>query len=260
MTKLTLNVPTELRRGHLKLHEIESVESGVELIAQMCGALGLEDLGSSSVLDMGCGCKFAQAILDRNLPVGRYVGADVYAEMIDFLKLNVDDPRFSFHHLNTHNEMYNPGGEALSENTQLPLGEDKFDIICLFSVFTHLAPHDYIAMLKMLRQYIKPDGRLFFSLFVHEITPGGFGEMDAVMKAFEALDESARDKYKKHFEANIQSHGPPDFVDFIPRKPLKVAMYCRKHPLELIENTGWEVESLNDPTELMQHNMICKPA
>jgi SAM-dependent methyltransferase len=259
MTKLALNIPTHLRRGHLKLREIESVESGVELISWMCGALGLEDLGSSSVLDMGCGCKFTQAILDRNLPVGRYVGADVYAEMIEFLQLNVDDPRFSFHHLNTHNEMYNPLGKPLSANTQLSVGEEKFDIICLFSVFTHLAPHDYVTMLKMLRQYIKPDGRLFFSLFIHEITEGGLGEMDAVMRAFEALDESAREKYRKNFEGDNLNNDPPDFLDFIPEKPLKVAMYSRKHALELIENTGWEVESLNDPGELIQHSMICKP-
>jgi SAM-dependent methyltransferase len=259
MTKLSLHLPKELRRGRLKNHEIESVESGVELISLMCGALGLEDLGKSSVLDMGCGCKFTQAILDKSLPVGRYVGADVYAEMIKFLQSNVDDPRFSFHHMNTHNEMYNPGGEPLTGNTQLPVGEERFDIICLFSVFTHLAPHDYVTMLKMLRQYIKPDGRLFFSLFVNEKTTGGFGETDAIMRSFEALDESARERHKSHFEEGIQKNGPPDFVDLIPGKPLKVAMYSRRHALELIDNTGWEVESLSDPEKAIQHYIVCKP-
>ncbi|MDZ7782909.1 MAG: class I SAM-dependent methyltransferase [Halioglobus sp.] len=65
----------------------------------MCRHLGRDSLADLSVLDMGCGTKLVQAMLDRDLPVGRYVGLDVYSEMIDYLQANVDDKRFTFHRL-----------------------------------------------------------------------------------------------------------------------------------------------------------------
>lgn len=259
MAKLALHVPKSLRRGKLRAQEEESVESGVALISLMSRSLGLQDLGQSSVLDVGCGCKFTQAMLDRDLPVGRYVGVDVYQEMIDFLDSNVEDSRFSFHHLNTHNEMYNPEGEPLSATTQLPVGDEKFDIICLFSVFTHLAPHDYVAMLKMLRQHIKPEGQLIFSLFVNESTTGGHGHIDGFLKALEAHDPATQAKLRQQFMDSYDAGGMPDFQDAYPDRPLWVALYSREHALELVEDTGWKIESLNDPEQHIQHYMVCKP-
>ena len=96
MSDLVLNVPKRLRRGHSRWKELESVAEGVELIQLICRNLGIADLGNSSVLDVGCGSKFVQAILDRGLPVGHYRGVDVFPELIEFLSTNVSDPRFSF--------------------------------------------------------------------------------------------------------------------------------------------------------------------
>ena len=160
MSGLVLSVPRELRRGGKGGDEQSSVESGVDLIRLMCERLNLSSLEGVSVLDMGCGTKLVQAILDRGLPVGRYVGIDVYPEMVKYLQANVNDSRFAFHILNAHNEMYNPKGQPLSDLRELPVQKESFDIICLFSVFTHLAPHDYVAMLMLLRPYVKPGGRL----------------------------------------------------------------------------------------------------
>jgi hypothetical protein len=50
----------------------------------MCEDLGLDDLGASDVLDFGCGVKFIQALVNCPQPVRRYVGVDVYREMIEF--------------------------------------------------------------------------------------------------------------------------------------------------------------------------------
>lgn len=258
MAELAFRVPAKLRRGKYQKDEQREVESAVEIIKLICRNFGLDDLGASSVLDVGCGCKLVQAILDRHLSIGRYVGIDVYAELIEFLRSNVSDPRFSFHVLNAHNEMYNLDGEPLSGNTRLPVEEHSFDIICLFSVFTHLAPHDYVAMLQMLRHYIKPDGRILFSLYVNEPTDGGFGFIDAYGKAFMKMMESS-DELKAAYAEKVESYVVPDFKDFFPAEPLKVAMYSRENALRLVQGTGWEVESLNDPEKAIQHYMICKP-
>ena len=259
MKDLVLKVPRHLRRGHGANDELVSVESGVKLIAHMCKHFGLADLGATKLLDIGCGCKFTQAILDSDLPIGEYVGVDVYAEMIEFLQSKVNDTRFSFYHMNTHNEMYNQDGGPLTANTKLPMDNKQFDVICLYSVFTHLAPHDYVAMLKVLRSYIKPGGRLLYSLFVNEQTSGGVGWIDFYSRDIASADTALLEKHKRQLADGLENKAPPDFKDMVPTQPLKVAMYSRKHALELVESTGWEVESLNEPAEEIQHYMVCKP-
>jgi len=258
MTQFELKVPRELRRGGKAKDEQASVESGLQLIQLMCRHFGIPDLGESSVLDMGCGCKLVQALLHNNLPIGRYVGIDVFPALIAFLQSHVPDTRFSFHVQNTHNEMYNPQGEPLSAATRLPIEENSFDIICLFSVFTHLAPHDYVAMLQMLRRYVKPEGKIIFSLFVNETTKGGLGYIDDIDKLWRARPEKL-DPFKEVFKQGLENAGPPDFLDYDRSQPLKWAIYSRENALRLVNGTGWEVESLNDPEEAIQHYMVCKP-
>ena len=259
MKDLVFKVPRQFRRGHRANDEEVSVGNAVEIIGHMSKQLGLANLGATKLLDVGCGSKFTQAILDRNLPIGEYVGIDVYAEMIEFLQSSVRDSRFSFHHMNIHNEMYNQNGEPLTAKTKLPVGEKKFDLICLFSVFTHLAPHDYVAMLKLLRPYIKPNGRLFYTLFVNEETDGGHGYIDFYARAMRSADNVLIEKHKQQCVDALANKGTPDFVDMLPEQPLKVAMYSREQALKLLENTGWELESLNDPVEEIQHHMVCTP-
>lgn len=259
MSDLVLSVPRPLRRGYLKNNERESVDSGLELIRLICRTLGVDDLGDLSVLDMGCGSKLVQAILQENLPIGHYAGIDVFPDMISFLTENVPDPRFEFHVLDAHNEMYNPEGLPVSASTQLPLAPASADLICLFSVFTHLAPQDYMAMLQMLRKYVKPQGKLIFSLFVNEETPGGMGFIDAWVRAWKQADESVVDKFGGAFVDESGDGAPPDFVDYYPDQPLKCAMYSRPYALKLVQGTGWKVESLNDPESSIQHFMVCTP-
>lgn len=262
MSDLLLSVPKELRRGHSRRNESASVAEGVELIKLICRNFGLADFGHSNVLDMGCGSKLVQAILDRNLPLQHYTGVDIFPDLIEFLQRNVTDPRFSFRLLNTQNAMYNPGGEPLMASTNLDVAEQSFDVICLFSVFTHLAPHDYVAMLQMLRRYVKPGGRLIFSLFVNETTCGGMGFMDSFHRSWKGDCSGAAhaETHQKFLKDAVAAGGSPDFFDVFPAQPLKVAMYARDYALGLVENTGWEVESLNDPEHCIQHYMICRPA
>jgi SAM-dependent methyltransferase len=259
MSELVFSVPGPLRRGHKKTNEKESVQSGLELIQLICRTFQLDDLGDSSVLDMGCGCKLVQATKQHDLPMGRYFGVDVFPDMIEFLQENANDSRFSFDVLNTHNEMYNPGGQPLSKDTKLSAEEGSFDIICLFSVFTHLAPHDYVAMLQMLRPYVKPNGRIIFSLFVNEPTKGDMGFIDGLHRDWDTDDKGRVEEHKEEFLDAIEKKQAPDFLDFFAEQPLKVAMYSRENALRLVENTGWEMESLHDPEKSIQHFMVCKP-
>jgi SAM-dependent methyltransferase len=238
-----LSVPSKLRRGGKKSDEWEYIDGGRDLLNYMSKALGLKDLGDSRVLDMGCGTKFTQAILNYNIPVGEYIGVDVYGEMIDFLRSSTDDPRFSFHHVDTHNDMYNPHGEKLSENTAITIDEHSCDVICLFSVFTHLAPADYTNMLKLMRRFASDDAKLMYTLYLDEVTNNGHG----------LIEQIALEAGKPY-----QPSGEP-FRDAFPGKPLQWALYTRDYALELIQGSGWKVAEICLPNECAQHHIICSP-
>ena len=119
-TPVALDVPPALRRGDNRDEET-SVREASALLAYMGEAVGRPGLEGARILDIGCGVKFTQALLTDATPIGRYVGVDVFDELITHLDGAVDDPRFSFVHMDTHNEMYNPEGAPLTSDTELPL-------------------------------------------------------------------------------------------------------------------------------------------
>jgi SAM-dependent methyltransferase len=250
-----LRVPGRLRRSAARGGEDAEIASAVWLIRHLCAHLGLDDLGGSEVLDFGCGVKFTQALINHHLPIKRYVGIDVEPEMIAFLQHHVTDARLEYHHFDAHNELYNPGGTVLSDTTPLPIDGQTFDVICLFSVFTHLAPHDGRAMLKLLRRFAKPDGRLFFTLYIDERTADGYGLMDGWHRRLSRLPA---EELARYMEEHPDSAGPIEtFKDLDPTRPLTWAVYSESYVRALIRNTGWRELSLSPPDEYIQHHFVC---
>jgi SAM-dependent methyltransferase len=252
-----LEIPPQFNRSAESLRDPTAAEaSALFLIRYACGKLGFADLAEKEVLDVGCGTKFTHAFVNHGIPIRGYVGVDVYAEMIEFLRSNVTDPRFEYHHINVSNELYNPDAPPMTANTDLGVGGRTFDIIWLFSVFTHLAPHDYSVMLKLLLRYVRPDGRLFYTVFIDELTSDGHGFTDRMHRA-------ARSRETHGVASNPRDEVPREvkpFVDVYPEHPLRCALYSREHAFELIEGTGWAPLELLPPNEFAQHQFICAPA
>jgi SAM-dependent methyltransferase len=238
-----LQVPLRFRRVGPIRPEEEFVRVGVWQIEHMCQHLGIAHLGDTEVLDVGCGVRLTQAFINHSLPIRRYVGVDVNRDMIEFLRQNVADPRFEYHHIDVRNDMYNRRGKPLGEMTELPFGPRRFDLICLFSVFTHLAPDDYVNMLRLLRKHVKPDGRLFFSLYIDELTKDGHGLLDGLARK---LGPSVAGKVET-------------FQDRRPKHPLKWALYSERYARELIRGTGWTALTLSQPHRHIQHHFLCAP-
>jgi len=143
-------------------------QSGCWLLERMRRRLGFETYSDKRVLDFGCGVRFSQAIINTDLPFGRYVGVDVYREMIEFLQRAVRDARFHFVFLNAHHPLYNPDGISLSQDLRLPIGTKAFSVVCLFSVLTHQYPNDSRSILSILRRHVAVDGHLFFTCFLDD--------------------------------------------------------------------------------------------
>jgi len=100
--------------------------------------------------------------------------------------------------------------------------KDRYDIIMVFSLFTHLAPEDASQMLKLMRKTVRPDGSLFLSAF---------------------CDESV-----------------DTFEDRVREEPLLYA-HDRKSYLErLIEAEGWKSVSYEEPGPFIMSSFLCRPA
>ena len=219
---------------------------------------GRDDLDALTVLDVGCGTKVVKSLLDDGAPIGRYVGIDVEPDVIDWLTTNVDDPRFEFHHLPARNDMYNPTGLPLAQFERLPAPLDAFDLIGLFSVFTHLAPDDFVAMLRLLRLHVKADGRLVFSLFLNDPDhPSPWAHhLDT---ALASDDPEVAERTRAAIGAAIAAKDR-GFIDEDPSQPLLRARYDIPFAQELVEGTGWEILSIEPPEPHIQHRMVCRPA
>jgi SAM-dependent methyltransferase len=252
----TFEIPAAFNRSAPSLRDAEAAEaSAVFLIHYACESIGVADLADREVLDVGCGTKFTQAFLNHRIPIKAYVGVDVYREMIQFLRENVSDSRFEYSHINVRNELYNPDAPAMTEATDLGVGPRTFDIIWLFSVFTHLAPHDYRMMLKLLRRYVRSDGRLFFTVFIDELSEGGYGFTDKMNLALKSADPS---EWVDGIDGEPQREVKP-FVDVFPDQPLRCALYSRRHAFELFDDTGWTPLALLPPNPYAQHQFVCAP-
>lgn len=149
-------------------------------------------------------------LMNRDVPLRSYTGVDVHAGMIEFLTKNATDPRLSFHRFDARNPMYNPNGVAMTAETPLPVGDRRFDLICLFSVITHQLPDDARVLLAILRRYVRPDGRLFFSACVD--------------------DEAGVDYYESN-----------------PDKPAGLSTYSSAHLRRMLAETGWRLLSWVPP-------------
>jgi SAM-dependent methyltransferase len=171
--KTLLVVPRQFKRNSPDVLAIApSADTGLWLLQYMCERIGIPDLAGMDVLDFGCGSRFAEAITTHEIPLRSYVGIDVYKEMIDFLNQNVRDSRLSFHRIDAYNPRYNEGGVPLTAETRLPVGDTKFDVVCMFSVITHQLPEDARSIFAILRRYVKQSGHLFFSAW---LDGGDFG-------------------------------------------------------------------------------------
>lgn len=164
-------VPPGLMRNHpSQTGVMDPDDAAAHLLAEMAHKAG-KDLATADVLDIGCGTRFAVGILNKPIPIGSYTGVDVYGQLVDWLRLNVADPRQQFIHWPVRNPEYNPGGKPMEAFPGFPT-ERTFDIVCFFSVFTHLDPADARTMLRFSLPRLRPDGRVFLTAFIADDVEG----------------------------------------------------------------------------------------
>ena len=214
-----------LNRNNPKVKEVGLENTGQASLEFAKERLGIANFEDTDILDVGCGVRFTATFVNHRIPVKSYTGIELVPKLVEFLQSEVEakDDHFKFEYWDVHNARYNKMGKPMSEFDRFPVDGD-FDIIWMWSVFTHLAPSDSADMLRLSRNHIRPDGKLFFSAFIDD-----------------DIDE---------------------FDDRDPVNTLTYAYYSRRYLESLVEAAGWSVESFAPPNPRgwVQSTFVCRPA
>ncbi len=241
-----LVVPQSMQRSHPAYRKEGLVDqTAIELLGVLAEVLGAADLAGKRVLDVGCGVKFTRAILNNDLEIGSYTGLDVDLAVIDFLTDAVDDERFAFDRIDVYNERYNPTGTRLDSDFSLPVTGTTFDAITGYSLFTHLDPHDFLHMARIMREAASPRTRLVVTAYLDLHSDGGHGFIDT---------------FSEGFGASMLGCAKGGYLDVYPDDPLNVTLYDEGYARALFAEAGWTVDEILDPTPAAQHTVVASAA
>ncbi len=139
----------------------------------------------SRLLDIGCGVgRLAIGILSRLGEARHYTGLDVSERSIRWCRehLGRGHPGLQFMRINVRNARYNPRGEPIGAEFRFPFADGAFDIIYLYSVFSHMLGEDVQLYLQEMHRLLAEAGRVFFTAFVEDgvpsisVNPAGYRE------------------------------------------------------------------------------------
>jgi ubiquinone/menaquinone biosynthesis C-methylase UbiE len=114
-------------------------------------SLGLKP--NECLVDVGCGSgRLAFAL--RNYLKGEYTGTDILGEALRYAEEKCARPDWKF-----------------LENFQptIPVGDQTADMVCFFSVFTHLLDEDIFRFLVEAKRVTKPGGQIIFSYLDYDV-------------------------------------------------------------------------------------------
>lgn len=107
-----------------------------------------KQLKGSDIVDVGCGIgRLTKYLLEEN--VGQYLGIDIIPEILqDAIEVAKGHPNFNF---------------AIGENCKIPAPDASFDVICGFSLITHLLEEEIFEYFLEARRVLRSDGVAVFS-------------------------------------------------------------------------------------------------
>ncbi|MEY2518420.1 MAG: hypothetical protein QOF24_179 [Verrucomicrobiota bacterium] len=225
MRLTSISTPDHLQRNSFEILQAGIENGGGALLELLARRIGRADLSGIDLLDVGCGVRFTQTLINRSILFGSYTGLDVSLPVIEWLREHVEkkDERFRYAHWNVRNALYNnePSAVPIRSCSTFPV-EGTFDIITGFSLFTHLDPEDAEQMLRLMRKAVRSTGYLFFSAFCHDETLQTFKDAD-------------------------------------PDHPLSEAHYGRKYLESMLPAAGWQLVSHEGQSFFIADSFLCRP-
>jgi SAM-dependent methyltransferase len=122
------------------------------------------------LIDIGCGSgRLTQALAEDH--DGRYLGTDIVPELLQFARENCGRPGWRF---------------ELATGPAIPEQNHSADMVCFFSVLTHLLHEQSYLYLEEARRVLKPGGRIVFSFLEYKVA--------AHWAVFSSTVDDARDR------------------------------------------------------------------
>ena len=106
---------------------------------------GLHD--QASLIDVGCGSGRLAIPLSKTHR-GAYLGTDIVPELVEFARESCDRADWRF---------------EVVDRIRIPSPDQSADMVCFFSVLTHLLHEQSYLYLEEAKRVLKPDGRIVFS-------------------------------------------------------------------------------------------------
>lgn len=118
--------------------------------------------------------------------LGDYTGVDVNASSVRWCQRQLEAHYAGLHfvHVDVENARYNRRGRPLDAAFRLPFEPERFDVIYLYSVFSHMESPEVRRYLAEFRRLLKPGGGVFLTAFLErgvadmEVNPPGYGPME----------------------------------------------------------------------------------
>lgn len=166
------------------------------------GVLELETMkhfglhADSYLIDVGCGSGRLAKPLSQYL-TGRYLGIDIVPGLVDYARQSVGRPDWRF---------------EVADGLSIPEEDGVADMVCFFSVFTHLLHEQSYVYLQEAKRVLKPGGKIVFSFLdftipghwhVFEFNIGDLGVNSHSINMF--LSKEAIQIWAGHLELEIQT-------------------------------------------------------
>lgn len=230
-------------------------ETGKMVLDYVCSKLDIKTLTGKAVLDIGCGFRMVRTILEYEMEIGHYTGVELDADLIEYLRTEIDDPRFDFFYADQKNNYYNPQGGDDFDRLDQSLRR-AYDIITMFSVITHQVPDESRKTFALARKVIAPYGRLVFTACIQ-------GEGHAAFES-DVEDKGVLSSFPpSHLESlKQQAEAGANYMEWNPEKPGQMSGYRIAYLEEILAETGWGCLSVSPPFDQgapVQSTFVCQP-
>lgn len=123
----------------------------------------------AAVLDVGSGIgRLAVAMTDYLNADGRFEGFDLVKKGVNWCQKHITPkyPNFIFKHVDLKNDLYNLSTETSAKDFIFPYEDNQFDVVTLFSVFSHMVPEDINNYLSEIYRVLKKGGYCVATFFI----------------------------------------------------------------------------------------------